>query len=480
MNEILLNFSNENWHSFDESKKSEIINDLIKQMCNDKNLYNLMKIPFDINVRDISFGWKNKDELDGDGECISNKFGHIKICLSREFSSNDDKFPNGEYQGFYAYTTLMHELTHAIQDTIIFKSKILPFDKNLKNYSIPLLSASKRNTNVKIFNNESNSFKNVKGDLLIQPITQYDSSNVTTNINDISTMFYRLNIVERTAYNIECLYGIQMAQTLNDYYKNNIYHYDKLYLIEQYNAFKQRYNCSHLSNEQVNQLVDKCYVNIQSNMSPKDELSQSIMYDLCCIAALKKGKIEPQDCSNLLMLEEKEIILPNNIYAQKINSQAEYPYNYNSYVFGDKNFNQLTNEQKIKNTLLALYIYCKNNDIIKEEQKIFLDNKLKQEMKQYCLENISTVLNGNDYLIPKLSKLGIEKAFGEEFYQTLLYINDKFPNIPIDDKIYSELEKMMNIEKENKLDTSTPQNNIEKIPNDIKLDTELDTENIEH
>lgn len=261
------------------------------------------------------------------------------------------------------FSILMHELTHAIQN---YKIDNRDFFKNEKKY-IDLLDICINKIEYPIV------FCNINNDLCNFHI------NPSYAIYDKSNLLYILCLSEREAFEIQ--------DKINE---TNL-------LKEAYDTFNKIYK-TNLSNEEINKLIDNCYLNLYYHENPtgayqERNIQATIMYD---IAHLARYFYLISDKNNKLLDEEidKEINALLNI---SIKEKVLAIYGY--IIFGRNPINDLYNE--MSNMINDIEIL---NKLTKEQQ--ISNPKLLLRFYQRYGENIYKYIKDKNTFIEQVKELG--------------------------------------------------------------------------
>lgn len=264
---------------------------------------------------------------------------------------NSNYFCNGdENSGYNAYYTMMHEFRHGLQHTLV----IHKYKLNINN-DIALRYINQMEAYMDWSCREINCFGfHGKGNLHITPYYTDDiqEEQINKTINELSLMFYRLNISEYDAFMCELNAGSEIIDNL---------------LFEVINIFRTRYNCSLLSEDDIVWNVNECILKVYNDEKPDNDLQANIMYDLCCIVLLKYGSITEFECTELLkddikgekLQDEGFAIFTKNMHAihigdavilESIKETAFFQYAI------DGRFDTLSDKQLMNNPKLVLYM----------------------------------------------------------------------------------------------------------------------------
>lgn len=437
--DIVNQFCQREWCNSSDDKKNNIIKETI--LFEQEKISN-SHIDIDVNLKRFS---KIHISFDGIGnnirETANGSTTGYKIRLNDNIMPKENGIVNSSSDnnaqtvyGIDTYITLMHEIQHVFQKFLINESKRLFASQSLKDFVKPLIINNK--DKVKL------NFANLKSGSLNFHVIQGEKNSYATRI---SNMLYTLSPMERDAFNTGITKGNLLIKKWNSENNNEFIPYRKNNVDIQIKEFKERYNCSHLLDNDVALLVDKCFENVCYNRKPNGKLEESVMYDISCVAAVMGYNIDQEYCNHLL--DKKDEYLIDNQYAIVIDPDIVCETDYLSFRAKPEKFGTFSIEQQIKNTKLAIHIAALNlDDLIPCIKNI-------DAMRCYCMENIKDVLSVNN------AKDGITNLFGCEFYEELKNINEKFPNIPMNVDIYEKLIDVIKLENVHRGNCDDLQNN---------------------
>lgn len=410
------------WNSLTKNEKTNLIRHTINEeqiklshtVINGINFSGFSKVKIDFRLAN------NKTLNYADGMCENTKFNGESIILNSKYYQDLDD----DYLGIKVEGVIRHELEHAFQYYIVNKSKNPFASKDLKELADSFKITQSKRINVRIYDSEKN-IKVVNGNLHIN-IMDRDAG--YANVRNISKMFYILNVAERNAFNA----GFKQKLSYARYGIDEPIHDEQNIVQRMIEYFKDRYNCHHLVNDEVEQLVDQCFKIIYYNKQPQSDLEKSVVYDLSLISALNNGSISFEECE--LLLDDsghKDIILDGNIYATQEDSEVIPSYEYYRYRFMPEKFFDMTAQKQIKNTELAIFVAVEHSELLIPYLKDI------NAMKKYCIENISDVLKIEN------AEIGISNLFGAEFLNEIKNLNDVFPDIAMNESLFELLIELM-------------------------------------
>ncbi len=273
---------------------------------------------------------------------------------------NSNCFCNGDKNsGYNAYYTMIHEFRHVLQYTLVMHKDKLNINNDIALRYINQIEAymdwNCRKINCLSFQGKANLH-----------ITPYYTDNIQEEqidktINELSLMFYRINISEYDAFMCEINASSEIIDNL---------------LFEAINIFRMRYNCSVLSEDDIIWNVNECILKVYNDESPDSDLQANIMYDLCCIALLEHGSITESECTELLkddikgekLQDEGFAIFAKDIHAIHIGDTVIVENIEEATFFQyaiDGRFDALSDKQLMNNPKLVLYIaaFLSNREI---------------------------------------------------------------------------------------------------------------------
>lgn len=341
-----------------------------------------------------------------------------KLCHNEEEKDYWENVYNNEFigggKGLYKYLT--HELHHSFQRYLIDnKEEILQQIDNddraeLKKY-IEQLDAYMNGDKIRIGYLDLN----LNGNLCIKPYT----SSKDETLQELSNIFYYLNISEYDAFNIENekFNNLINKQTLPEVSENVIMSIDN---------FKKRYkNCLNDKNYNYNlndiedfvNIISNCILKVYNNEKPETPLEANIMYDISYIAHLEEMNLDSttkqkreQKCIDLLQIDKKEKIIKEYYNIHPIKEKVKI-YKENEFAFfltKDKPLHNLSIEERENNPKLVLFLCSRNSDESYNYFKYATD-----ELKEYCIENKYNLYNNEIY------REGATIIFGEYFWKEL-------------------------------------------------------------
>lgn len=445
--ELNLKFCDESWNNSSNFKKTQYIYALIDDEKDKMSRTKLKDMDVDLSDfknRFVLFYWKNLPE-----ETYGESGGNT-ISLNKKLLNNE------EFNGRSTYYVIMHELQHIFQTYIIDKSIKEPTNESFKNYVFPFKINRTDSVNLSLINPKLDGkygtlFINNINDLFIDGFKD-------SEIKSLTYMFYTLRKMEADAFEVGFKKGMQFSLETNTKVD---YTSDKIDI--EIKKFKQRYNCTHFTKQMVFDTIDSCFSNIYYGEKAQTDLQEIVMYDLSTVAAFcKKPKQLREKCLELLDSKIKnELFSDNPHYNEGNDPDIILSNDYGTSIYFMDDFFASPIEVQIKNTNFIIYVAANDIDALNDiDCSIF---------KSYCLENVKEVLENKD------AKEGLTNLYGKEFYDTLLYCNEKLNGVTINDDLYSIMNKRMNTEIETRIETDIAYHidesiiNVETTMNDMSL-----------
>lgn len=206
----------------------------------------------------------------------------------------NEAYFNSYYPKYTVYETICHELYHAYVDYLVKNNLIDKRESELLEFYI---NGVNKHFNFLNFNNEGNFHIN-------------KMHYATDIIELLSSIFYHLNISERQSFVYEYeRSSLIFPDTFDD-------------IIQDYcEYFNDYYNIS-LPEEEIYELIDKCFYNLSQSICPETDLEASIMYDISCLALLNNDKITELECESMLKNNYKKAQLAE--YGYCLNEEDRY------------------------------------------------------------------------------------------------------------------------------------------------------------
>lgn len=320
-------FTPNNWRKMSISKKEKIIIKLFKKI-KEELPNNCSKILFE----------------DFDTFCLKGLFSYEykSIHINKELLT--DSFSMNCY---IIYNILYHEMYHSYQNRLI--------EENNSSKTNEILQL-----NYKFYINDKLSYLYI-----------LDYNNLFQKNKDLASCIYVLCSLEREAFD----YGYRNVMNIYPNY-NDIISEKILYFCNYYNIS--------LTNNEIFNLIDTCYLNIYNHKEPSNDIEATIMYDICILALYQGQSLTEMEVMNYLNKENKQKILEEqgfNIYTNPFKASNSFIKKYNISALSKEELKdiitQMNYSQRANN---SIFLY-KANKILKDNYKVN-DNDIDTDINQ--------------------------------------------------------------------------------------------------
>lgn len=372
-----------------------VYDNVIKQLSNDRwnkltfqNRINLLKAVF-LYEKELLFQNRKFDIALEISSELKEKTSGIYDKSCRKIYINENDFYKSD-MGYDIYKTLIHELYHSYQDLLLINTI------SNKNEKIDILNFYQNEINKKFlflnFNDKGNFH-----------INKYDSFYFSA-INNLSDIFYHLNLSERQAFE----YQYNKAKSVLNNDVNNINYTD--FYIQQFNIVYKTF----LEKEQICKIIDDCFYMLSQNLQPETDLEASVMYDICCLALLENNKVTEIECNKMLQNSYKKVQLAE--YGYCLNEDDRY----GKYVITNGLKNKAKEYSSSKQEFEKLTPFeQQDNPYIILLSIVNLQEEIKDDILKSTLDPLFTYANAKqEYLYPDAQKKLLE-WYPEKYHEYL-------------------------------------------------------------